>query len=163
MRRVSTRSDRQPGFTLIELIAVIVILGILAATALPKFVSLRREALVSTMQGLRGALQSAATLAYAKALIAGQQNDAAATIIINGASIDLAYGYPAGTVDGIVPLLTTPPQDWRQRASIYPGAWVYWHGVIVEDAGTAGCYIRYRQPTGPGLAPVIDLEASGCK
>lgn len=148
---------------MIELIAVIVILGVLAATALPKFVSLRREALVSTMQGLRGALQSAATLAYAKALIAGRQNDAAATIMINGTNIDLVYGYPAGTVTGIVPLLTTPPSGWQQRASTYSGAWVYWHGVIVEDAGKAQCYIRYRQPTGPGLAPVIDLESSGCK
>lgn len=155
--------DRQPGFTLIELIAVIVILGILAATALPKFVSLRREALVSTMQGLRGALQSAATLAYAKALIAGRQNDPAATITINGESINLAYGYPAGTASGIVPLLTTPPDGWKQRASVYAGAWVYWHGAIEEDAGVAQCYIRYRQPTGPGLSPVIDLEASGCK
>ena len=62
----------------------------------------------------------------------------------------------------IVPMVTTPAGDWKQRARVFSGAWVYWHGVINEDAGTAQCYVRYRQPTAAGNAPVVDYVSNGC-
>lgn len=56
------------GFTLIELVVVIVILGILAATAAPNFVNLQDEARVSAVKGLEAALKSADQMLYAKAV-----------------------------------------------------------------------------------------------
>lgn len=57
---------RQGGFTLIEMIVVIVILGILAVTAAPKFLDFKDDARTASLEGLAAAMQSAASLAHAK-------------------------------------------------------------------------------------------------
>ncbi|MGI1987669.1 type II secretion system protein [Shewanella glacialipiscicola] len=72
---------RQQGFTLIELVVVIIILGILAVTAAPKFMNLQGDARVSALQGLKASIQGANTLVYSKAALAGLEKASTATLV----------------------------------------------------------------------------------
>ncbi|GIU19734.1 MSHA pilin protein MshA [Shewanella colwelliana] len=86
--------NKQKGFTLIELVVVIIILGILAVTAAPKFINLQSDARASTVDGVKAALQGANSLVYSKAAIAGKEKDAGASITIaTGVNVTTDYGY----------------------------------------------------------------------
>ncbi|QFU24646.1 type II secretion system GspH family protein [Shewanella eurypsychrophilus] len=90
--------QKQNGFTLIELVVVIIILGILAVTAAPRFINLQSDARLSTLQGLRGAIQGGNSLVYSKAAIAGDERaDTAAVTIATGVNVNVAYGYLLAT------------------------------------------------------------------
>jgi MSHA pilin protein MshA len=98
--------QNQGGFTLIELVMVIVILGVLAATALPKFVDLKGDAVAAATQGVAGALSSAAAINYASRSISSTRgaavtncNHASDVYILQGG---LPTGYSIGSISGIV-------------------------------------------------------------
>ena len=95
-------SNTQSGFTLVELIVVIVVLGILAATALPKFVNVSQDARRASVEGVTGALRSAVSLVQAKYYAAG--NTTATTVNMqDGSTVTVAAGtgIPVGSAAGI--------------------------------------------------------------
>ncbi|MCT7942660.1 type II secretion system protein [Shewanella holmiensis] len=99
--------QKQQGFTLIELVVVIIILGILAVTAAPKFINLQGDARVSALQGLKGAIQGANTLVYSKAALAGLEKGTGKSVVISGdatanpstaVTVTTDYGYLTATL-----------------------------------------------------------------
>lgn len=90
---------QQQGFTLVELIVVIVILGILAATALPRFINVTTEARGAAVDGVAGALRSAVGLVQAKYTAAG--GTGVSVTMADATTVTVVAGIPAGTALGI--------------------------------------------------------------
>lgn len=169
--------QQQRGFTLIELIIVIVILGILAVTAAPRFINLSSDATASTLQGVKAAMQSGAQLVYAKSAIAGQNtladaNNATTRVTVSGVNVQTNFGYPsgrrmnaamlagwlqldltnefvftAGTTSG-----ATPPQ----------GSFGIAPGTSAPNYSTSTCHVIYTDAASADVSPTIEVVATGC-
>ena len=147
------------GFTLIELVVVIVILGIMAAIAGPKFADLQKDARFSVMQGVEGAIRSTATLAYSKSLIAGDEGDAEGAgvqVVMGGVNVLTDFGYP--TVVGLVAGMDLAGDVTSASAD---------GETITFTYGPAGgtCTVTYLEAANDTTPPVITLtpaDSSTC-
>lgn len=144
---------KQAGFTLIELVIVIIILGILAVTAAPKFLNLQDDARKSAAQGVQAALQSASALVYSKAVLNGYETSAGP--ISMAAPIDkvaVAYGYPtAATISEAVAL-----DGLKVSGAVAANT------ITFAPSGKGdSCSVTYKEVTVSNGTPTISLV--GCK
>jgi len=170
------KNQTQKGFTLIELVVVIIILGILAVTAAPKFINLQSDARVSALQGIRAAIQGANSLVYSKAAISGQERlklDATPT----PPSVNIGTDTPAITNYGYIQSdkaqlenaidvkfdvgtsatdpKSTGTNDWIIFPSTAAAVVTVW-----QRGAPAKCKFTYTQATSASIIPVVSAAPS---
>lgn len=141
--------NKQQGFSMIELIMVIVTMSILAAVALPKFTDVQTNARIATLKSAVGAVNAAIGIAHSQAII-DNKLDLAGSVTLENGPVTLVYGYPAATAAGIIKAVTLSSMDFDTGTS----------GLIkLKKAATPGatCAIAYVAAT-VDTAAVIDAN-----
>jgi MSHA pilin protein MshA len=146
------RQHGRAGFTLIELIVVITILGILAAFAVPRFATLEVEARSAAATALAGSLRANVALAHAL-WVAQDQPEA---VVIEGRVIGMSFGYPSDTaiadtlasLEGFVHLDESTGRLFAKTDA--------------DARAIPNCAVHYAAAAAPGTAPAITLDTAGC-
>jgi MSHA pilin protein MshA len=146
------RNNSQGGFTLIELIMVVVILGILSAVAIPRFADLGSEARTASLEGLAGAMKSSGAIVHAKWLAAGGTGT---SVTVEGGTVTTtATGYPDAIAAGITLAAGIDVTDYPVSATDgYAAA-----GDVTFEL-KANCSVTYDASVSP---PTASITSSGC-
>lgn len=171
---------KKKGFTLVELVIVVVLLAIIASVAIPRLFSLRGDADAAVVQGLKGALIEASQLVHAKASIENL-NSGTNTINLNGGTINLRAGYPrvASSCDNFSGQLTYWLAMDIDAAICSGGNDADWYGYVDRNAfhfmpasyssTSENCYVTYVTASERVNGVWIDtdsatvlMEISGC-
>ena len=139
---------RTAGFTLIELVIVIVILGILAAAALPRFSDLSGDARIAALNGLAGSIRSAGVIAKATQVAKGLASNIDVTM--EGVTIQMINSYP--TAEAISSTLG----DYTGFALTVSGV-----GNYADFTIRTNCYVRYSEAVGTTTATAA-VTSTGC-
>ncbi|EKO3649378.1 type II secretion system protein [Vibrio metschnikovii] len=153
---------KQGGFTLIELVVVIVILGILAVTAAPRFINLQDDARNATLKGLQGAIQGASGMVYGRAAIAGLESTSGSVSAGTG-TIQTVFGYPVATSSAIAAIVQgIGTNDDFKFIKAIPNEDTPTEITFGIPNYTTKC-VKYIAATGPNDPAKVELSTTDCE
>ena len=168
------KTYRSSGFTMIELIMVIVLLGFMTSMGLPRYLNLQSEAAISDIRSLEKTMASAVRMVYSTATIQNKPKLANTLplgtnfITIQGSTVHLAYNYPAVEADLSTSILSLMDLTIEPAGTTIGNDWIYTltaTSIMIWPSNymtTDNCYVTYTEATSASSGYTLDYNISGC-
>ncbi|BEU05365.1 PilD processed protein [Agarivorans sp. OAG1] len=158
--------NKQSGFTLIELVIVIIVLGILSVVAAPKFLNLQSDAKKATLEGAAAAVKTSADLVFNQAAIDGLEQESRAEVETSLGIVEVKDGYPEAHGEDYLGMESLIETDLEMQ--FVNGSSRLYIGYVSgdKDVNDSGCFVTYTEAGGT-LNPsesnyLVSIDDSEC-